>query len=39
MTPKSVDNARGRVRTKLELKTRAELVAFADRAGLLEGRA
>lgn len=39
MTPKSVDNARGRVRRKLELKTRAELVAFADKAGLLEGEA
>lgn len=39
MTPKSVDNARGRVRTKLELRTRAELVAFADKAGLLEGEA
>ncbi len=39
MTPKSVDNARGRVRAKLELKTRAELVAFADKAGLLEGEA
>ena len=39
MTPKSVDNARGRVRTKLEVKTRAELVAFADKAGLLEGEA
>ena len=39
MTPKSVDNARGRVRTKLRLKTRAELVAFATTAGLLEGEA
>ena len=39
MTPKSVDNARGRVRRKLELKTRAELVEFADKAGLLEGEA
>ena len=39
MTPKSVDNARGRVRTKLELRTRAELVAFADKAGLLEAEA
>ena len=39
MTPKSVDNARGRVRTKLELRTRAELVAFADKVGLLEGEA
>lgn len=38
MTPKSVDNARGRVRRKLALKTRAELVAFADKAGLLEER-
>ncbi|MDE2796574.1 MAG: response regulator transcription factor [Gemmatimonadota bacterium] len=39
MTAKSVDNARGRVRRKLELKTRAELIAFADKAGLLEGEA
>ena len=39
MTAKSVDNARGRVRTKLELRTRAELVAFADKAGLLEAEA
>jgi len=39
MTPKSVDNARGRARTKLELRTRAELVAFADKAGLLEEEA
>lgn len=39
MTPKSVDNARGRIRRKLELKTRAELVAFADKAGLLEEEA
>ena len=39
MTPKSVDNARGRARTKLELRTRAELVAFADKAGLLEAEA
>jgi len=39
MTPKSVDNARGRIRRKLELKTRAELIAFADKAGLLEGEA
>ena len=39
MTPKSVDNAKGRIRRKLELKTRAELIAFADKAGLLEGEA
>ncbi|MDE2984599.1 MAG: response regulator transcription factor [Gemmatimonadota bacterium] len=39
MTPKSVDNARGRVRRKLRLRTRADLVAFAHAAGLLEGEA
>lgn len=36
MTAASVDNARGRIRTKLRLRTRAELVAFADAAGLLQ---
>lgn len=36
MTAASVDNARGRIRTKLRLKTRADLVAFADAAGLLQ---
>ena len=35
LAPKSVDNARSRVRRKLGLKTRADLVAFAVRAGLL----
>ena len=35
MTAKSVDNARSRVRNKLGLKTRADLVAFAIKAGLL----
>ena len=39
MTAGSVDNAKGRIRTKLRLKTRAELVAFADAAGLLSGEA
>lgn len=39
MTPKSVDNARGRVRRKLEIGTRAELVAFARETGLLEEEA
>lgn len=39
MTAKSVDNARGRVRRKLELNTRAELIAFAGKAGLLEEEA
>ena len=33
--PKSVDNTRARVRKKLGLKTRAELVSFALNAGLL----
>lgn len=36
MTPNSVDNARYRVRRKLRLKTRADLMALAVRAGLLE---
>ena len=35
MTAKSVDSVRGRVRMKLQLKTRDELVAVAT-AGLLE---
>lgn len=37
MTAKSVNNARYRAREKLRLKTRADLVAFAAKTGLLDG--
>jgi len=35
LAPKSVDNGRARVRRKLKLQNRAELVSFALNAGLL----
>lgn len=36
MTAKSVDNARGRIRNKLEMRRRSDLVAFAMESGLLD---
>lgn len=36
MTAKSVDNARGRIRNKLEIHKRSDLVAFAMESGLLD---